>query len=102
MKALIPAAGIGTRLRPFTNAIPKELLPIGNKAVIEHVVEALKIAGITDIIIVVSPHKPIIIEYLGSGKRLGVHITYVVQDDPLGLANAVLAGKPLILSKNLY
>ncbi|MFQ6055196.1 MAG: sugar phosphate nucleotidyltransferase [Methanosarcinales archaeon] len=96
MKALIPAAGIGTRLRPFTNAIPKELLPIGNKAVIEHVVEALKIAGITDIIIVVSPHKPIIIEYLGSGKRLGVHITYVVQDDPLGLANAVLAGKPLI------
>ncbi len=53
MKGLIPAAGMGTRLGPITLAIPKELLMVGDKACIEHVVEAFKLAGITDIIIVV-------------------------------------------------
>ena len=95
-KGLIPAAGKGTRLGPFTDAIPKELLPVGEKAVIEHVVEAMKFAGITEITIVVSPHKHGLSDYLGSGKRFGVHFTYVVQDDQRGLADAVLAGKHMI------
>jgi len=95
-QGLIPAAGSGTRLGPFTNAIPKELLPIGDKAVIEHVVEAMKLAGITDIVIVVSPHKHGISDYLGSGRKFGVNFTYVVQDERLGLANAVLAGEHAI------
>jgi len=95
-QGLIPAAGSGTRLGPFTNAIPKELLPVGDKAVIEHVVEAMKMAGITDIVIVVSPHKHGISDYLGSGKKFGVNFTYVVQDERLGLANAVLAGEHVI------
>lgn len=95
-QGLIPAAGSGTRLGPFTNAIPKELLPVGDKAVIEHVVVAMKMAGITDIVIVVSPHKHGISDYLGSGKKFGVNFTYVVQDERLGLANAVLAGEHAI------
>lgn len=95
-QGLIPAAGRGTRLGPFTNAIPKELLPVGDKAVIEHVVEAMRLAGITDIVIVVSPHKHGISDYLGSGQKFGVNLTYVVQDEPLGLANAVLAGEHVI------
>lgn len=70
-QGLIPAAGSGTRLGPFTNAIPKELLPVGDKAVIEHVVEAMDLAGITDIVIVVSMHKHGISDYLGSGEGLG-------------------------------
>ena len=92
-KGLIPAAGSGTRLGPFTHAIPKELLPVGDKAVIEHVVEAMVSAGITDIAVVVSPHKHGLSDYLGSGKRFGVHFTYVVQDERLGLADAVLSGE---------
>ncbi|WP_286879231.1 sugar phosphate nucleotidyltransferase, partial [Methanoculleus sp. UBA413] len=64
-QGLIPAAGSGSRLGPFTNAIPKELLPVGEKAVIEHVVEAMSLAGITDIVIVVSPHKHGLSDYLG-------------------------------------
>ena len=77
-QGLIPAAGSGTRLGPFTNAMPKELLPVGDKAVIERVVEAMKLAGIVDIVVVVSPHKHGISDYLGSGKRFGVNISYVV------------------------
>ena len=96
MKGLIPAAGSGTRLGPFTQAIPKELLPVGDKAVIEHVVEAFVIAGITDIVIVVSPNKHGLSDYFGSGKRFGVDLTYVVQDERLGLANAVAAGEHAI------
>jgi dTDP-glucose pyrophosphorylase len=98
-QGLIPAAGSGTRLGPFTNAIPKELLPVGDKAVIEHVVEAMVIAGITNIIIVVAPHKHGLSDYLGSGKRFGVTFTYVVQDERLGLANAVAAGEHIICEK---
>ncbi|MGB3943180.1 MAG: sugar phosphate nucleotidyltransferase, partial [Methanothrix sp.] len=96
MKGLIPAAGGGTRLGPFTNAIPKELLPVGNKAVIEHVVEAMRLAGITDILVVVSPHKHGLSDYLGSGRRFGVNLTYVVQDERKGLADAVLSGEHAI------
>ncbi len=93
---LIPAAGLGTRLGPFTRAIPKELLPVGDKAVIEHVVEAMSLAGIEEITIVVSPNKHGLSDYLGSGKRFGVKFTYVVQDHRLGLADAVLAGEHVI------
>ena len=96
MQGLIPAAGGGTRLGPFTNAIPKELLPVGDKAVIEHVVEAMRIAEIIDIVIVVSPHKHGLSDYLGSGRRFGVNLTYVVQDERKGLADAVLSGEHAI------
>jgi UDP-N-acetylglucosamine diphosphorylase / glucose-1-phosphate thymidylyltransferase / UDP-N-acetylgalactosamine diphosphorylase / glucosamine-1-phosphate N-acetyltransferase / galactosamine-1-phosphate N-acetyltransferase len=93
---LIPAAGSGTRLGPFTNAIPKELLPVGEKAIIEHVVCAMKLAGIEHIVIVVSPHKHGLSDYLGSGKKFGVNISYVVQDERKGLGDAVLAGEHII------
>ena len=96
MKGLIPAAGIGTRLGPFTYAIPKELLPVGDKAVIEHVINAFVTAGIIDIAIVVSLKKHALSDYFGSGKRFGVNLTYVVQDEQLGLANAVATGEHVI------
>ena len=96
MKGLIPAAGLGSRLKPYTNAIPKELLPVGGKAVIEHVIEAFKEADITDITIVVGWKKNAILDYLGSGQRMGVDLTYVVQDERLGLANAIYAGRNVI------
>lgn len=95
-QGLIPAAGKGSRLGPFTYAIPKELLPVGEKAVIEHVVEAMTCAGIEEITVVVSPHKHGLSDYLGSGKRFGVRFNYVVQDEQNGLADAVLAGEHTI------
>jgi len=96
MKGLIPAAGMGTRLGPIALAIPKELLMVGDKACIEHVVEAFKNAGITDIVIVVGWKKHAILDYFGSGKRLDVNITYIVQDERNGLAKAVECGKNAI------
>jgi len=96
MKGLIPAAGKGTRLEPITLAIPKELLMVGDKAVIEHVIEAMKMVGIEDIVIVVGWKKHAILDYLGSGERLGVKLTYVVQDRRDGLAKAVAAGEHVI------
>ncbi|MDD3976572.1 NTP transferase domain-containing protein [Methanomicrobium antiquum] len=95
-QGLIPAAGSGTRLGPFTNAIPKELLPVGDKAVIEHVVCAMHLAGIEEIVIVTSPHKHGLSDYFGSGKKFGVDFTYVVQDERKGLGDAVLSGEHVI------
>ena len=96
MKGLIPAAGLGSRLHPITLAIPKELMMIGDKAVIEYVIEAMKEVGITDITIVVGYRKNAILDYLGSGKRLGINISYVVQDERNGLAKAVGSGEHII------
>ena len=89
MKGLIPAAGKGERMEPFTDAYPKELLPVGEKAVIHHAIEDMKEAGITDICIVVGWKQHAIMDYLGSGDDLGVQLTYVVQDERNGLAGAV-------------
>ncbi len=96
MKGLIPAAGKGTRMRPFTLAYPKELLPVGTKAVIEHVIETMKKAGIEEIVVVVGWKQHAILDYLGSGERLDVDITYVVQDDRNGLAGAVKTGEDAV------
>ncbi len=96
MKGVIPAAGKGSRLRPFTKAYPKELLPVGKKAVIEHCIKDMKEAGITDICVVVGWKQHAILDYLGSGESLGVKITYVVQDKPDGLAGAIKAAQHFV------
>ena len=90
MKALILAAGKGTRLRPITYTIPKHLLPVGNKPILFHVLDYIKEAGIKDIGIVVSPDSgPYIEEAIGTGSGWGGKITFIVQPEPLGLAHAV-------------
>ena len=65
MKGLIPAAGKGTRLDPITRAIPKELLMVGDKAIIEYVIDAMKQVGINEITIVVGWKKHALLDYLG-------------------------------------
>ena len=96
MKGLIPAAGMGKRLEPITHAIPKELLMVGDKAIIEYVIDSMKQVGIKEICVVVGWRKHAILDYLGSGERLSVNISYVVQDKRDGLGKAVLAGKHII------
>jgi dTDP-glucose pyrophosphorylase len=99
MKGLIPAAGKGTRMRPFTRAYPKELLPVGEKAVIEHAIHTLKEAGIEEIVIIVGWKQHAILDYLRSGEEYGVKITYAVQDERNGLAGAIKAGEHVIGNK---
>lgn len=99
-KAIILAAGKGTRLMPLTLAMPKEMIRIGVKPVIEHVIEVLKAGGITDILIVVGRKKEAIMDYLGSGERLGVDIYYRIQETPKGSAHAVSYGKDFVASED--
>ncbi|MCY3832929.1 MAG: glucose-1-phosphate thymidylyltransferase [Chloroflexi bacterium] len=89
MKALILAAGQGTRLRPVTLTMPKSLVPVANRWLINYAMDALKKAGLTDIGIVVNSMDSPIVTNLGDGRLLGVNIEYIVQDEQLGLAHAI-------------
>lgn len=91
-KAVIPAAGKGTRLLPLTKAIPKELIPLGAKPVLEHIVEEVVQAGITDICFVISREKTAIRSHFGAGTG-GVRFDYVFQEEQKGLADAVMCGR---------
>ncbi|MFX0142074.1 MAG: nucleotidyltransferase family protein [Candidatus Hodarchaeota archaeon] len=95
-KAMVLAAGKGTRLDPLTRAIPKEMIRVGTKPTIEHVIEVLKAGGINEILIIVGRRKETIMDHLGSGERFGVDIYYRVQEEPKGTAHAVLQGKSFI------
>lgn len=95
-KAIVLAGGKGTRLMPLTQAMPKEMIRVGLKPVIEHVVDALRTGGIDQILVIVGRKKESIIDHLGSGTRLNVDIYYKVQDEPKGTAHAVLQGKNFI------
>jgi glucose-1-phosphate thymidylyltransferase len=99
-KAIVLGAGKGTRLLPLTLAMPKEMIRVGLKPVIEHVIEVLKAGGIKEILIIVGRNKEAIMNYLGSGERLGVKIYYRIQEKPKGSADAVYMGRDFIGSEN--
>lgn len=99
-KAIVLAAGKGTRLMPLTLAVPKEMIRVGIRPVIEHAIEVLKAGGIKDILIIVGRKKEAIMDYLGSGERLGVNIYYRIQDNPKGTAHAVYYGRDFIGSED--
>ncbi|HCT78969.1 MAG TPA: glucose-1-phosphate thymidylyltransferase [Micromonosporaceae bacterium] len=89
MKALVLAGGAGTRLRPFSYSMPKQLMPIANKPVLVHIVETLREIAVKQIGIVVGTHADEIRAVLGDGSAFNVEISYIVQDAPRGLAHCV-------------
>lgn len=115
MKAIIPAAGLGTRFLPATKVTPKELLPVLDKPVIQYVVEeALEVAGVDEVVIVNSHEKPQMEAYFAPDEPLASYlhahgkdalaqkvaaaealpVSFVYQDDPKGLGHAVLCARP--------
>ena len=89
MKVVIMSGGRGTRISELFPDIPKPLIPICGKPVLEHEIECLREQGFTDIILTVSHMAEKIIDYFGDGERFGVHIEYFVEDKPLGNAGAL-------------
>lgn len=96
MKALILAGGSGTRLRPFTYTMPKQLIPVANKPVLEHVLDNVRQLGVTEAGIIVNGWAPEIVAQLGGGSRFGLRLKYIQQDKPRGLAHAVLVARDFI------
>jgi dTDP-glucose pyrophosphorylase len=90
---LVPAAGIGKRLYPFSRAVPKEMYPILGKAVIEHTIENLKMGGVNRIYMVVGFQKGALMDYIGDGSLFGVNVTYLYQMQRRGLGHGILQGK---------
>ncbi len=96
MLALILAGGYGKRLRPLTEQKPKPLLEVAGKPVLVHQIEWLKYYGVQEFVLLVGYLKEKIIDEVGSGSRLGVRITYVVEDSPLGTAGALWNARHII------
>jgi glucose-1-phosphate thymidylyltransferase len=96
MKALVLSGGAGTRLRPITNTSAKQLVPVANKPVLFYGLEAIAEAGITEVGIVVGETAAEIREAVGDGSALGLRVTYLQQEAPLGLAHAVLIARDFL------
>ncbi len=83
MRAVIMAGGKGTRLRPFTATLPKPLVPVGDRAILDIVLMQLRQAGVTHVTMAVSHLAHLIMAYFGDGERVGLKIDYSLEDKPL-------------------
>jgi UTP--glucose-1-phosphate uridylyltransferase len=122
-KLIIPAAGIGSRFLPFTKSVPKEMLPLSNKPAIQYIVQEAIDAEITNISIVLSPEKTVILDYFSCNHHLDqlleeqgkskymdslnnilkvAQFQYFIQNQPKGLANALLHAQAAIDTNELF
>lgn len=89
MKAVVMAGGEGTRLRPMTSSMPKPLLPVANRPIMEHVLRLLKRHGLNETVVTVQFLASLVKNYFGDGEELGMELTYANEEKPLGTAGSV-------------
>ena len=91
MKAMILAGGMGTRLRPLTFSIPKPLLPVGEKPILQRIIEQLRDAGITDLVLATGYQAELVRAFCGDGSKFGVSVHTSHEHQPLGTAGPASA-----------
>jgi len=87
--AVIPAAGAGRRIAPYSQKVPKPMIQVLGRPILAYVLDRCKQAGLSRVMIVVSPRSTVVQDYFGDGSQLGLHIEYVVQPSPQGIGHAV-------------
>jgi N-acetyl-alpha-D-muramate 1-phosphate uridylyltransferase len=109
MKAMILAAGRGERMRPLTDHLPKPLLVVRGRALIDYHLLALARAGVTEVVINLFYHKEAMIEHIGDGGRYGLSVTYSIEDSLLETAGGIVQALPylglspfLVISADIY
>ncbi|MBY8990038.1 MAG: NDP-sugar synthase [Candidatus Lokiarchaeota archaeon] len=101
-KGIIISGGFGTRLRPLTCTIPKPLIPIVNKPVIERQIDLLRSAGVKDITLAVSVMADVLKNYFHDGKDFGVKIQYTSERTPMGTAGAIKLAEDHLKDENFF
>jgi mannose-1-phosphate guanylyltransferase / phosphomannomutase len=96
MKAVVMAGGEGTRLRPMTSSMPKPLLPVVNKPIMEHVLRLLRRHGITETVVTVQFLASLVRNYFGDGEDAGMVLHYATEETPLGTAGSVKNAESLL------
>ena len=89
LTAVVMAGGYGTRLRPLTDGLPKPMLPLGNKPLLEHILGQLRAAGVRDVHVTTHYRSRLIEEHFRDGSEFGISIKYLQEDQPLGTAGAI-------------
>lgn len=101
MQAVVMAGGFGTRLRPLTKDVPKPMLPVGNRPLLEFIIDQLRQAGIPRVNLTTHYQQEVITKHFGNGDGFGIEIQYVQEDQPLGTAGALglleFSGEPLLV-----
>ncbi len=96
MKAVILAGGLGTRLQPYTTFLPKPMLPLGEKPILEHLIDWTRKNGVKSVVLCVSYLRKTIEDYFEDGKRFGVSIEYAVSNRPLATAGQLKTAEKFV------
>ncbi len=102
VKGIILSGGFGTRLRPLTCMIPKSLIPVVNKPVIERQILLLKSSGVKEVVLAVSVMSDIVKNYFKDGKKLGIKISYTNEKHPMGTAGAIKLAEAYLENDNFF
>lgn len=96
MKAIIVAGGRGERLKPLTDSLPKPMIEVADKPILEHIISQMKKNGIKDFIIALYYLPKVITSYFGNGSKFDVDIQYTLENSPLGTAGAILLSRKFV------